>query len=213
MTETLAPRSRKVKILATLGPASNTREMIRVADAGGRRCLPDQHEPRRPAAEGGAGRGHPRAGAGIPPADDDPVRPSGAQAQGRPLRGRRDAARRPASSSSSIATATPAMRTASNFRIPSCSRRSKPGAQHPDRRRQGPPEGRREQRRADRHRGPGRRARFGQQGRQRARRRRSDPGADRKGPRRTSHSRSSRRRTGSRCRSCSGRRMSPRRAR
>ncbi|HWU92474.1 MAG TPA: pyruvate kinase [Sphingomicrobium sp.] len=29
MTETLAPRSRKVKILATLGPASNTREMIR----------------------------------------------------------------------------------------------------------------------------------------------------------------------------------------
>ena len=29
MTETLAPRSRKVKILATLGPASSSPEMIR----------------------------------------------------------------------------------------------------------------------------------------------------------------------------------------
>ena len=50
MTETLAPRSRKVKILATLGPASSDAEDDPPADARRRGRVPDQHEPRRPEA-------------------------------------------------------------------------------------------------------------------------------------------------------------------
>ena len=41
-------RSRKVKILATLGPASSDEAMIRKAVRSGRRCVPHQYEPHRP---------------------------------------------------------------------------------------------------------------------------------------------------------------------
>ena len=42
------PRTRKVRILATLGPASDSPEMIRRLRRGGRRRLPHQYEPWRP---------------------------------------------------------------------------------------------------------------------------------------------------------------------
>ena len=85
--------------------------------------------------------------------------------------------------------------------------------EHPDRRRQGPPQRARSRRRPDRQRGQGRRDGLRQQGRQRPRRGGADPGADRQGPRRPRSSRSSSGPTGSRCRSSSGPRTSPRRAR
>src|SRR5690348_7307850 len=51
-----------------------------LAVAGHCQRVPYQHEPRRPEAEGEAGRSYPGAGKGIPPADDDPVRSPGAKA-------------------------------------------------------------------------------------------------------------------------------------
>ena len=88
------------------------------------------------------------------------------------------------------------------------------GEGHPaaDRRRQGAAARRRGREGPDRRGGRGRRQGQQQQGRQRPRRAGADPGADREGPRATSPSRSSRAPIGSPCRSSSGPRTSPRRA-
>ena len=51
MTERSNRRARKVRILATLGPASSSPEMIRKLMRGRRGRVPDQHEPRRPEAD------------------------------------------------------------------------------------------------------------------------------------------------------------------
>jgi hypothetical protein len=53
-------RSRKVKILATLGPASSDEAMIQQAVRSGRRRVPHQYEPHRPRPDAYAGRPHPR---------------------------------------------------------------------------------------------------------------------------------------------------------
>ena len=54
------PRSRKVRILATLGPASSTPRDDPPARRGRRRRLPDQHEPRQPRRPSQADRDDPR---------------------------------------------------------------------------------------------------------------------------------------------------------
>ena len=212
MTETFAPRSRKVKILATLGPASSDAEDDPQADARRRRRLPNQHEPRRPEDEGQAGRAYPRAREGISSPDDDPVRPSGSEAPRRSFRGRAHGARegpalhlRPRGDGGRQQARPAAARRA--VRI------GQGRDEDPDRRRQGPPQRPRSGRRPYRQRGEGRRRGVGQQGRQRARRGRADPRADRQGPRRPPLRARAARPTGSHCRSSSGPRTSPRRAR
>ena len=135
-------------------------------------------------AEGEAGRAHPRAGKGIPSADDDPVRPAGAEASRRPFRGRPRRARKGQHASSSISDESAGDNKRVQLPHPELFEAVRPGDQHPDRRRQGSPQGDRGRRRPDRQRGRGRRRGFRQQGRQRPRRARADPGADRQGPRR-----------------------------
>ena len=54
----------------------------------GRRCVPDQHEPRRSGIEGAGDRRDPRAGTAAGPPDDDPGRPAGAETARRQVRGR-----------------------------------------------------------------------------------------------------------------------------
>ena len=184
MTETLAPRRRKVKILATLGPASSDARMIRrlmLAGADAFRINMSHGDQKQKAKLVDA---HPRAREGVRAADDDPVRPSGAQAAGRSFRRRPRRCSRRARASSSTATTRPATASASSCRMPSCSRRSGPATsiliddgkvrlnvleaddgQIVTEVKVG---------------GDG----VGQQGRQRPRRGGADPGADRKGPRR-----------------------------
>ena len=88
MTELLAPRSRKVKILATLGPASSDPKMIRklmLAGADAFRINMSHGDQKQKAKLVEHIRALEKE---FQPADDDPVRPSGAQAPRRPFRGR-----------------------------------------------------------------------------------------------------------------------------
>ena len=78
-TSRFVPRSRKVRILATLGPASDTPGDDPPPGRGRRRRLPHQHEPRHPCRPCEADRRDPRARGGARPADDDPRRPAGAR--------------------------------------------------------------------------------------------------------------------------------------
>ena len=217
VTELLRPRARKVKILATLGPASSASpEMIRTLMRGGRRRLPDQHEPRRARSrEGQAGRGDPRR------SRRTLHRPTtivfdlqGPKLRVGKLQGRLGRARARARCSCSTARRRRATATRVELPHPELFEAVEPGRPAADRRRQGAPEGR-----------CGRRTtRSRPRSRSAARSRNNkgvnvpdvrgaDPGADRQGSKRTCSSRWSRAPTGSRCRSSSGRRTSPRRAR
>ena len=181
-------------------------------DAGRRGRFPNQHEPRRPEAEGEAGRAYPRAGEGISPADDDPVRPPGAKAACRSLPGRahgpgQGRALRPRSRRKG--GRQPARATAARRAVRSSPARD----EHPDRRRQGAPECPGSRRGADRQRSEGRRSRF------RTTKASTCPTSwcrFRRLPTRTAttfSSRSTKGRIGSRYRSSSGRRMSQRHVR
>ncbi len=207
----LAPRSRKVKILATLGPASSDPRMIRqlmLAGADAFRINMSHGDQKQKA----------KLVTAIRALEKEFRRPTTIlfDLQGPKLRvghfeggsavlekGTRfifDQDDKPGDSEPRPAAACRTVRV------------RPAGHQHPDRRRQGPAERRRGRRRADRLRNEGRRRGLRQQGRQRSRRPRADPGADRQGPRRPRSSRSSSGPTGLRCRSSSGRRTWPRRA-
>ena len=77
--ETQMRRSRRVKIVATLGPASYAPEMIAQALRGGRRRVPHQHEPLvlRRGEEAARRRAH--GGGQLRPADRHPGRPAGSE--------------------------------------------------------------------------------------------------------------------------------------
>ena len=169
VTEVFAPRSRKVKILATLGPASSDPAMIRKLDAGRRRRVPDQHEPRRPYAKSEAGRDHPRARKGIQAADDDHVRPAGPQASRRPVQGRIGAAqnRRPLHPRPQARRS--AARIGSSFPHPELFGTIRPGNRILIDDGKVRLKGHRGRRPDDRHQGRGRRQGLRQQGRQRPR--------------------------------------------
>ena len=152
------------------------------ADGCRRRCLPHQHEPRRP-KQGAADREDPRAGEGVRPPADSPVRPSGAEAPRRPFH-RWTVGWRRASASSLDRDEKPGDETRVQLPHEELFAAIRPGAQLLI------DDGKfvlrcvEVARGADRQRGRGWRAGVGQQGRQRARRGRADPGADRQGPRR-----------------------------
>src|SRR3954465_11631874 len=107
-SETLPPRSRKVKILATLGPASSDARMIRkllIAGADAFRINMSHGDQKQKARLVTAIRAlekefHPPAPTPpVPPraahpAAHDPFRPPGAQAARRPLQGRQRVARK-----------------------------------------------------------------------------------------------------------------------
>ena len=78
MTELMSPRGRKVRILATLGPASDTPEMIARLMLAGADAFRINMSHGSQADKAEAGRGDSRARGGIWPPDDDPVRPAGA---------------------------------------------------------------------------------------------------------------------------------------
>ena len=82
-------RSRNVKIVATLGPASNDYEMIARAFRGGGRRVPAEHEPRRPCRDRRAGtRSSARSRHDYRPPDRHSGRPAGTEAALRRLRQR-----------------------------------------------------------------------------------------------------------------------------
>ena len=81
-------RQRNVKIVATLGPASDTYEMIRALFVDRRRRLPAQHEPWNPRRHRPAARADSPGRGGARPADRHPRRPAGAEAPLRHLRRR-----------------------------------------------------------------------------------------------------------------------------
>ena len=143
------PRSRKVKILATLGPASSEPEMIRklmLAGADAFRINMSHGDQKQKA----------KLVEAIRALEKEFQRPTTIlfDLQGPKLRVGNFEGGRPmlekGSASSSTATKAPATPKRVSCRIPSCSRRSGPGDQHPDRRRQGAAEGARGRRRPDR---------------------------------------------------------------
>ena len=128
MPSRFAPRRRKVRILATLGPASDSPAMIRAlaeagADAFRLNMSHGDHEDHLAADRGDPG---PRKRART--ADDDPRRPAGPQAARRQVQGRQGRAGGRTQPSPSTATTGRATRSASTFPIARFSRRSKPGA-------------------------------------------------------------------------------------
>ena len=88
MTEPLRPRSRKVKILATLGPASSKPEMIRKLMLAGADAFRINMSHGDQKSKGQAGRSDPCARKGAAAADDDRLRPAGPEASRRQLRRR-----------------------------------------------------------------------------------------------------------------------------
>ena len=83
-------RSRKAKIMATLGPASDDRETIARPVPGRGGSLPAQLQPRRGGGPPTAGGDHPCGGTGRRTPDRDPARPPGAEVPARDVRGGRD---------------------------------------------------------------------------------------------------------------------------
>ena len=178
------PRSRKVRILATLGPASRTPEMIRkLAEAGA--------DAFRVNMSHGTHKDHAQLIETIRALEKELDRPTtiladlqGPKLQGRPVRGRRGRAQATARPSSSTAT----RRSATAKRVELPHREIFGGVEKGTRLLLD--DGKLVQRvverdaRPDRDHGRGRRAALQQQGRQRSRRRASARGSDRQGPRR-----------------------------
>ena len=183
-SESLRPRSRKVKILATLGPASSSPAMIRRlmelgADAFRINMSHGDHEQKAELVQA------------IRALEKEFKRPTTIlfDLQGPKLRvGNFKGGEAELKKGDSLvfdrdtALGDSKPGRASAPRIVRQRRRRRPVA---DRRRQDPAEGDGSRRGPDRHQGDGRRAGVRPQGRQRPRRRRSDPGADRQGPRST----------------------------
>ena len=97
-------RQRNVKIVATLGPASDSYEMIRAAVRGRRRRVPAEHEPRHPRRHRAAPRADPAGRGGVRAADRHPRRPAGPEAALRNLRRRAGHAGRGGDASASTST-------------------------------------------------------------------------------------------------------------
>ena len=183
MTETLAPRSRKVKILATLGPATSSPQMIRKLMLAGADAF-------RINMSHGDQKAKAKLVEHIRALEKEFHRPTTIlfDLQGPKLRvGHFDGGRTVLEKGERfIFDRDDKAGDERRVQLPHAElfEAVRPGTKHPDRRRQGASQRDRGGCRPDRHRGPRRRCGFGQQGRQRPRRRRADPGADRQGPRR-----------------------------
>ena len=176
-------RSRRTKIIATLGPASDSAEMMaKLFEAGADTFrLNMSHLARdRLREKVGAIR---EIEARVPAADRDPGRPPGAEAQGRHLRRRC----RDAEGGHPLRSRFERERRRREARLPAPPRDprlARGGPQRPRRRRQAETRGRGGEARARRHAGRGRRQDLEPQGRQPARHRDPGRGHDREGPHR-----------------------------
>ena len=175
-------RMRNVKIVATLGPASDDYEIDPRAARGRRRRVPPEHEPRQPRGDRRAPRDHPPDRSGSGPPDRHPRRPAGPEAARRRLRERRARSWRRARRSASTSDDAEGDATRVQLPHPEIFAGARAGRRASGQRRQDPPEGRRVRRRFRRLHRDRRRHDLEPQGRERARRGAAAGGAVGQGP-------------------------------